>query len=220
MSNNLTARTDSDKSLSIITGTQSLPFHYRCIIGPGNLLTTAGPCALIPLGIAYRSGLTVNLEAMAHADIDTLIAALHPHLFIHWARDGLFPPEYLRPHKNTVSVRNITQAFTTLFGYHPGCDAAAVTIQTAQRSNITSLSISTFHSSWIRGKCARVAGAVYGPEKGVLPGTRSRRGYLFSGHEILDTAHLRGVLSSNAPSCPKRRAGRLGRFRRTSGGDG
>ena len=83
------------------------------------------------------------IQTMAHGDIDTLIAALHPHVLIHRVRDGLAPPGYLRPKKDSVSIRNLAQAFAMLFGYHPGCDAAAVTIQTAQHSNITSLSIST-----------------------------------------------------------------------------
>ncbi len=70
----------------------------------------------------------------SHTDIDTLIGALHPHILTHQADHGISPPGWhdLRPSKDIGEVRNLTQAFATLFSHHPGCDAAAVTVQTPQ----------------------------------------------------------------------------------------
>ncbi|PIL29543.1 hypothetical protein GSI_08351 [Ganoderma sinense ZZ0214-1] len=80
---------------------------------------------------------------MTHADVDTLLATLHPHISFHRVSDGMPPPGYLRPRKDTAAgVRKLSQAFATLFGYHPGCDVAAVALQTPQSNETSKLSIS------------------------------------------------------------------------------
>ncbi|KAI1787786.1 hypothetical protein LXA43DRAFT_682139 [Ganoderma leucocontextum] len=77
----------------------------------------------------------------SHSDIDTLIASLHPHVSMHLFNDKLHPPVSLQPSKNTADFRNLVQAFATLFSFHSGCDAAAVTAERAPQSGNTSLSI-------------------------------------------------------------------------------
>ncbi|KAI1781699.1 hypothetical protein LXA43DRAFT_641473 [Ganoderma leucocontextum] len=68
-------------------------------------------------------------------DIDTLIAALHPHVFMGLFNYKLHPPTSLQPSKDTAEFRDFVQAFATLFSFHPGCDAAAVAAQTSQPGN-------------------------------------------------------------------------------------
>ncbi|KAI1787790.1 hypothetical protein LXA43DRAFT_682552 [Ganoderma leucocontextum] len=71
----------------------------------------------------------------SHSDIDTLLATLHPHVFKGLFDDKLFSPKSLQPSDDTPDFRKLVQAFATLFSFHPGCDAAAVTAQTSQSGN-------------------------------------------------------------------------------------
>ena len=62
----------------------------------------------------------------AQTDIDTLIAALHPHIVMSQFKYCLNPPPSLQPSNNGEELRSLGQAFASLFRFHPGCNAAAV----------------------------------------------------------------------------------------------
>ena len=76
----------------------------------------------------------------SHFGIDTLIAVLHPHVVMSAFNHELFPPKSLQSSKDVNNFRDLSQAFATLFSFHPACDTAAVAACTPQAGN-TSLSI-------------------------------------------------------------------------------
>ncbi|PIL26764.1 hypothetical protein GSI_11179 [Ganoderma sinense ZZ0214-1] len=71
------------------------------------------------------------------SDIDTLIAALHPHVAQGYCGNFLRAGRSLRPIGANGILHDVVDSFDILFGFHPGCDAAAVTIQTAQPGTIS-----------------------------------------------------------------------------------
>ena len=68
----------------------------------------------------------------SHTDIDTLIASLHPHVAQSFCDGELRAGRSLQPSTTNATLHNVADSFATLFGHHPGCDAAAITIQTTQ----------------------------------------------------------------------------------------
>ena len=74
----------------------------------------------------------------SHTDIDTLIASLHPHVAQRYCGNVLRAGRSLRPSITNAALQDVADSFAILFGFHRGCDAAAVTIQT-EESKTTSL---------------------------------------------------------------------------------
>ncbi|KAM5545264.1 hypothetical protein V8D89_001375 [Ganoderma adspersum] len=74
----------------------------------------------------------------SHTDIDTLIASLHPHVAQCYCGNALQAGRSLRPGIANVALQEVCDSLVILFGLHPGCDAAAATIQT-EESTTTSL---------------------------------------------------------------------------------
>ena len=66
------------------------------------------------------------------ADIDTLIAALHPHVRQYLFEDELYPDISLQPAKKRTISLKLLDSFAVLLGHHPGCSSVAVTAQTHQ----------------------------------------------------------------------------------------
>ena len=65
-------------------------------------------------------------------DIDTLIAALHPHVVMSQFNYCLNPPPSLQPSEHGEEFRSLARAFATLSRFHPGCNAAAVALRAPQ----------------------------------------------------------------------------------------
>ena len=74
----------------------------------------------------------------SHTDIDTLIASLHPHVAQRYCGNVLRAGRSLQPSITNAVLQDVVDSFAILFGFHRGCDAAAVTIQT-EESKTTSL---------------------------------------------------------------------------------
>ncbi len=102
------------------------------------LFTTIGPPTSPTLTLSPSPGMDPDMTT--HTDIDTLIAALHPHVVMGLFNDDINPPSSLEPSKGMADFLDLAQAFATLFGFHPGCDTAAVAAQPSQPGN-TSFSI-------------------------------------------------------------------------------
>ena len=66
------------------------------------------------------------------ADIDTLIAALHPHVRQYLFEDELYPDISLQPAKKRTISLKLLDSFAVLLGHHPGCSSVAVTAQIHQ----------------------------------------------------------------------------------------
>ena len=66
------------------------------------------------------------------ADIDALIAALHPHVRQYLFENGLYPDISLQPAKKRTISLKLLDSFAVLLGHHPGCSSVAVTAQTHQ----------------------------------------------------------------------------------------
>ncbi|KAM5545263.1 hypothetical protein V8D89_001374 [Ganoderma adspersum] len=66
------------------------------------------------------------------ADIDALIAALHPHVSQYLFDDGLYADVSLQPAKKRTLSLSLLDSFAVLLGHHPGSNSVAVTAQTHQ----------------------------------------------------------------------------------------
>ncbi|PIL29544.1 hypothetical protein GSI_08352 [Ganoderma sinense ZZ0214-1] len=83
-------------------------------------------------------------DTTAHTEMDTLIAALHPHIAMSLFKYNLYPPRSLGPRKDTDGSLELARAFATLFRFHPGCSAAAVAARPTvaeSRARSTSFSV-------------------------------------------------------------------------------
>ena len=68
----------------------------------------------------------MDVDMTNHTDIDTLIAALHPHIVMSQFEYCLNPPPSLQPSKHGGESRSLARALATLYRFHRGCNAAAV----------------------------------------------------------------------------------------------
>ncbi len=127
------------RELSTDCGSVRYDVRKEYITDPtSSLPTTIGPATSPTLTLSPSP--PMDSDMTTHTDIDTLIAALHPHVAISLFGHKLYAPESLQPSRSMAYFQDLAQAFATLFGFHPGCDTAAVAPQIAP-SGKTSFSV-------------------------------------------------------------------------------